>query len=152
MAVRADKRGRAKRESKERRTDKIMTDELLNHVVVNTGLLKQLAGIECKAAELKKLCTELEVDKMTIGIARRRFPVIEDKIREIRKSVERGEMQKRILGDPDCILAKKPVGWAAFTSCFIDDLDPIFSELERKHNLLKESRNIITKQGKPIYA
>jgi hypothetical protein len=129
-----------------------MTDELLNHVVVNTSLLKQLAGIECKAAELKKLCSELEVDKMTIGVARRRYPVINDKIHEIRKSVERGEMQKRILSDPDCILAKKPVGWASFTSCFIEELEPIVEALTARHEALKKQNYIITKQGKLVYA
>ena len=84
-------------------------------------------------------------------------PIIEEEqaeeevVAEIKKSIERGEMTKRILADKDSILKKRPVGMYTLASMFFEDLTSLRAELLKKHEWLKKQNYIVIKDKKAIY-
>jgi hypothetical protein len=121
-------------------------------ITLGIGLLNELAGTDFKKESFSLLAQEIGEDgKISLFAAMNRFPLVKDKVVEIKKSIERGEMQRRILADADCVLKKKPSGWAAFTANFIPDILPIITELTKKHDYLVDNGFIVTKDKKKIY-
>ena len=128
---------------------------------IDQGQLNNLAGIKLDKRSfgflaVQELCRDLKKGEkppkyITVGFAMDKYPLVKDKVSEIKKSIERGEMTRRILADKDCVLKKKPVSWAKLTAMFYDDLTGLISELTRKHNFLKSENYIIFKDKKLMY-
>lgn len=128
---------------------------------ISHGQLNDLAGTKLTKQQFSILSAEEVGGKLkkgekapsliSFGFAKKRYPILEVKLIEIKKSIERGEMTKRILADKDCILKKKPVGWAKLTGMFFEDLTDLIAELTKKHEYLKRSRYIIFKNKKLEY-
>lgn len=124
----------------------------LESIEVNLGLFKDLTHIEFDKQEFAAYKLSHGIDgKLTLDFLVNKYPLVKDKVDEIIKSVNRGEMERRILADKESVLHKKPQGWAAFTSNFVPDIQSLHLKLEQRHEELKRAGYIGLKNGKAIY-
>lgn len=125
---------------------------------INMDQLNDLAGINLNKESFLTLLNDYILDKeekiskhISIGFAIKKYPIVSDKIFEMLKSIKCGKMLKRIVADRQCVLDRKPSGWAKFPAMFYDDLTQVILELEKKHDFLRENNYIILKDKKLAY-
>lgn len=133
---------------------------ITDSIIIKSRLFNDLTGLDLDKSEIEKIAKQIGDDvsktnktKYQISLTQlmTRYKLVADKVEEVIKSVERGEMERRILADKDSILHKKPMGWAAFTANFIPDINGLIAKLEEKHETLKKGNYIGTRNGTPVY-